>query len=127
VRSKYGKRVQQTLSVARDRDLQYVEFEERDFLAGDMLDVGRFEYIVGNPPYVPIEGLNGEEKQRYKATFDTAIGRFDLYLLFFERSSRMWMEANCQKAANGFYRLQSRVLEDLPVPVEWSETFQATL
>lgn len=41
--------------------------------------------------------------------------------------ARMWLEANCQKAANGFYRLQSRVVKDLPVPVEWSETYQATL
>ena len=41
--------------------------------------------------------------------------------------ARLWTEANCQKAANGFYRLQSRVLKDLPVPVEWSRTYQATL
>lgn len=41
--------------------------------------------------------------------------------------ARAWMEANCQKAANGFLRLQSRVLEDLPVPKKWAETYQATL
>jgi len=41
--------------------------------------------------------------------------------------ARMWLEAHCQKAANGYYRLQSRVLKDLPVPKEWAETFQATL
>jgi len=41
--------------------------------------------------------------------------------------ARMWMEANCQRAHNGYYRLQSRVLADLPVPAEWADTFQATL
>jgi adenine-specific DNA-methyltransferase len=74
------------LEAARDRGLQHVEFEERDYLSDSMLDAGEFEYIAGNPPYVPIEGLNEDEKTRYKAVFDTAIGRFDLYLLFFERS-----------------------------------------
>lgn len=74
------------LEEARERGLRHVEFEERDYLSDDMLDTGRCRYIVGNPPYVPIEGLSEEEKERYKAAFRTAVGRFDLYLLFFERS-----------------------------------------
>jgi hypothetical protein len=41
--------------------------------------------------------------------------------------ARMWMEANCQKAHNGYYRLQSRVLSELPVPKTWAESYQATL
>lgn len=62
-----------------------VDLQERDFL-GDVDDLGSFEYVIGNPPYVPIEGLDEDEKQRYRSTFDTAVGRFDLYILFFERS-----------------------------------------
>lgn len=74
------------LTRARDRKLENVEFRELDFLSAEMLEKGSFDYIVGNPPYVPIEGLDEEEKQRYKREFTTAIERFDLYLLFFERS-----------------------------------------
>lgn len=74
------------LGAAIDRGLKHVEFAERDFLANDMLDTGTFEFIIGNPPYVPIEDLNEQEKERYRSGFKTAIGRFDLYLLFFERS-----------------------------------------
>jgi len=74
---------------ARDRGLSHVELRERDFLAEDMVDAGGFDYILGNPPYVPIEGLDDDEKQRYKAAFSTAVGRFDLYLLFFERALNM--------------------------------------
>jgi SAM-dependent methyltransferase len=74
------------LADARERGLEHVTFHQRDFLADDMLEAGRFDYIVGNPPYVPIEGLDDEEKRRYKAAFSTAAGRFDLYLLFFERA-----------------------------------------
>jgi hypothetical protein len=40
------------------------------------------------------------------------------------REARVWMEANCQKAANEFFRLQTRVLENLPVPAEWAENQQ---
>jgi len=71
---------------ARERELAHVSFEERDFLADEMLDTGRFDYVIGNPPYVPIEGLSEDEKSRYRAQFQTAVERFDLYLLFFERS-----------------------------------------
>jgi len=71
---------------ARVRDLSHVDFYRQNYLDDDMLDAGWFEYIIGNPPYVPIEGLSEEEKKRYKSTFRTAVGRFDLYLLFFERS-----------------------------------------
>lgn len=74
------------LSIARGRTLQHVEFDNQDFLSPDMLDAGRFEYIIGNPPYVPIERLTEDEKRWYKTEFVTAVERFDLYLLFFERS-----------------------------------------
>lgn len=77
------------LKVAREQHQDKpVEFLERDFLK-DISDLGEFEYIVGNPPYVPIEGLDEDEKQRYKARFDTAVGRFDLYILFFEQSLKL--------------------------------------
>lgn len=77
------------LTEVRSRGLTHVEFRNQDFLATSSLDLGEFDYIVGNPPYVPIEGLSEEEKTRYKATFDTAVGRFDLYLLFFEQSLKL--------------------------------------
>lgn len=49
----------------------------------------RYDYIVGNPPYVPITGLSVEERTRYRQQYRTARGRFDLYLLFFEQALRM--------------------------------------
>ncbi|MFD1569569.1 TaqI-like C-terminal specificity domain-containing protein [Halorubrum laminariae] len=41
--------------------------------------------------------------------------------------ARAWLEANCQMAANGFYRLQTTVMEDLPVPERFGEVIQDTL
>ena len=48
-----------------------------------------FDYIIGNPPYVAIEHLDEDEKDRYRATFATAKGRFDLYFLFLERALQL--------------------------------------
>lgn len=62
-----------------------VEVAERDFLR-DVFHSGTFEYVVGNPPYVPIEGLSEAEKDRYRDEFAVAQGRFDLFALFFERA-----------------------------------------
>jgi len=49
----------------------------------------RFDYVIGNPPYVPITGLTDDERGRYRREYRTAIGRFDLYLLFFEQALRL--------------------------------------
>ncbi len=70
---------------AKQRFSRYssVVIEERDFLEPD----GRqYDYIVGNPPYVPITRLSEDEKIRYKKRYKTARMRFDLYILFFEES-----------------------------------------
>lgn len=63
--------------------VEQVQIRKGDFLVsrGE-----RYDYIVGNPPYVPITSLSAEEKDTYRAGYKTASGRFDLYLLFFEQS-----------------------------------------
>jgi SAM-dependent methyltransferase len=66
-------------------DCRNVKILKKNFLT-EADDLDEFEYVVGNPPYVPIEGLSKDEKQIYKDIFDTAIGRFDLYILFFEQA-----------------------------------------
>ncbi|WP_276270909.1 Eco57I restriction-modification methylase domain-containing protein [Haloarcula litorea] len=75
------------LGEARDRHADKpVEFLEADFLDLNTDDIGQFDYVIGNPPYVPIEGLSEAEKRQYKNNFKTAEQRFDLYILFFEQS-----------------------------------------
>lgn len=49
----------------------------------------RYDYIVGNPPYVPITALDVAERNSYRRGYATAKGRFDLYLLFFEQALRL--------------------------------------
>jgi adenine-specific DNA-methyltransferase len=49
----------------------------------------RFDYIIGNPPYVSITKLSSIERGTYRQSYSTATGRFDLYLLFFEQALRL--------------------------------------
>ena len=64
-------------------ETKQVEIREQDFLAES---TEMFDFIIGNPPYVPITALSEAEKQFFRARYETARGRFDLYLLFFERA-----------------------------------------
>jgi len=70
---------------AREKYLQFpnINIEQRDFL---LTKDDLYDYIICNPPYVPITRLSSEEKALYKQLFKTAKGRFDLYLLFFEKA-----------------------------------------
>jgi adenine-specific DNA-methyltransferase len=64
-----------------------VEIREQDFLTGRI--ESQFNFIICNPPYVPITGLSETERKIYRKLYRTARGRFDLYLLFFERAARL--------------------------------------
>jgi adenine-specific DNA-methyltransferase len=66
--------------------LSSVTIRNEDFLAQRE---ELFDYIIGNPPYVPITGLSDIERSSYRKRYRTAIGRFDLYLLFFEQALRL--------------------------------------
>lgn len=69
----------------RFADVSNVEVRCADFLQQTR---ERFDYVVGNPPYVAITALDEEERRRYRGTYQTAVGRFDLYTLFFEEALR---------------------------------------
>ncbi|MFI5363236.1 MAG: Eco57I restriction-modification methylase domain-containing protein [Elusimicrobiota bacterium] len=62
-----------------------IEIREADFLV-DAKE--KFDFIVGNPPYVSIGHLSLQEKEEYRTRYSTARGRFDLYMLFFEQALR---------------------------------------
>jgi len=66
--------------------LPQVEIRQADFLQPSL---ERFDFIIGNPPYVSILELSDAERLQYRHAYQTASGRFDLYSLFFEQALRM--------------------------------------
>lgn len=51
-----------------------------------LAEPGKFDFIVGNPPYVRLENLSQELLSEYKNKFITIGKRTDLYIPFFEHS-----------------------------------------
>lgn len=50
---------------------------------------GGFDVVIGNPPYVRIQGIKSfqeAESLYYEQNYDSAIKRYDLYVLFMERA-----------------------------------------
>ena len=70
-------------AAAEFRGNDKVAIRHSDFLTGS---IEPFDFIIGNPPYVSIYNFSEKEKREYRAAYETARGRFDLYLLFFEQA-----------------------------------------
>jgi type I restriction-modification system DNA methylase subunit len=54
----------------------------------EIMDVGGFDVVIGNPPYLRIQGLQEYFDNQiiyHQAKYKSAVKRFDLYLLFIER------------------------------------------
>lgn len=45
-----------------------------------------FDIVIANPPYVRVDDLPGNDREIYKEIFKTAVGKYDLYYLFFEKA-----------------------------------------
>ncbi|MBW5381734.1 Eco57I restriction-modification methylase domain-containing protein [Brachyspira pilosicoli] len=53
----------------------------------DIMKSGGFDIVIGNPPYVQIQGMEKELKEGYKeANYKNYISTGDIYQLFFEKS-----------------------------------------
>ena len=54
----------------------------------EIMSVGGFDAIIGNPPYLRIQGLQekyGNQINYFVSNYQSAIKRFDIYLLFIEK------------------------------------------
>ncbi len=53
----------------------------------DIMNSGGFDVIIGNPPYIRIQGLKTNyenESLYYEQNFTSAVGKYDIYVLFIE-------------------------------------------
>lgn len=64
--------------------------EHRDFLLGEFAT--RFDFVIGNPPYVRIEDVPRSVLREYRARFSTLSHRADLYIAFIERGLNLLAE-----------------------------------
>ena len=80
-------------SIAKEKFRKYpsVRIERKDFLLDNVpnKETISYNYAISNPPYVPITKISEKKKERYRSSYKAARGRFDLYLLFFERAFQL--------------------------------------
>lgn len=53
----------------------------------------KFDYIIGNPPYIEFKKLRSEFKQYYNANYNSASGKYDIYVVFIERAINLLTES----------------------------------
>ncbi len=71
-------------------DGRLVKAIEDRVLASVLKNYFRYDFVVGNPPYVRIELIPEDLRAHYKILYESATGRFDLYMLFIERGIK-WL------------------------------------
>ena len=47
---------------------------------------GGFDVVIGNPPYIKIQNIDNNQAEILKKKYTTATGKFDMYVLFIEKS-----------------------------------------
>jgi len=73
-------------------DYTYASFlEEQEEI--DAIKQKKFDFVVGNPPYVRVQILDVKTREYLKKEYKTTIGKFDIYIPFIERGID-WLKEN---------------------------------
>ena len=83
---KCGNSLIDSKAVAGDKSFNWQEQFPKVF------EKGGFDVVIGNPPYLRVQGLRenfGKESEYYENKFESATGRFDVYILFIEKSFQL--------------------------------------
>ena len=76
------------ISIFRTNSLELISNKDSKRIQG--IKLMKFDYIVGNPPYIDVKRMDKRTKNLCKSNFpNVAIGKFDIYACFMELSSRM--------------------------------------
>lgn len=67
-------------------DGRLIKSIEDIFLAALLKNEQKYDFVVGNPPYVPIQTLDSQQKKQLESNYKSVqSGNYDLYLPFLER------------------------------------------
>jgi len=62
-------------------------------LAAILKNYVKYDFVVGNPPYVRIQLLPKDKREYYKQIYQTPTANYDLYIIFIERGVQ-WLNPN---------------------------------
>jgi type I restriction-modification system DNA methylase subunit len=84
---------------------------------------GGFDIVIGNPPYVSTKTIEDIQKKYFVSNFETAVGQFDLYGLFIEKSIKTLKEngklgfitSNTYFSNKDFIQLRKFILDNISI------------
>ena len=82
-KQKYKKQIDELISQVTDG---HKDFDFEVYFSEVFHEKKGFDVLLENPPYVRVDDLDSSLKARYKSVYKTAVGKYDLYYLFFEKS-----------------------------------------
>jgi len=71
-------------------DGKLIKSVEDILLAAILKNYVRYDFVVGNPPYVRIQTLPPESREKYRDVYETTTGNYDIYIPFVERGIK-WL------------------------------------
>lgn len=77
---------QKILTDFKNHDYTTTELFFYKIYFADVLDNGGFDVVIGNPPYLRVQGIDRQISEIYKKQFKSATGSYDLYVLFCEKA-----------------------------------------
>lgn len=76
-------------------DVQRVNAFDWELEFEEVMENGGFDAVIGNPPYLRIQGLQeyfGNQIKYFIGNYQSAVKRFDIYLLFIEKGFKLLAE-----------------------------------
>lgn len=92
-------RIYRTDSLEKPTQKQIIDYSHAAFLEEqeeiDAIKNKKFDFVVGNPPYVRVHQIDKKDKEAYSKNYKSATGIYDLYVLFIERGIN-WLTDNAK-------------------------------
>ena len=85
LRKQINQKIRQLLDSAESFAGYNIDFDFKLFFSEVWHQKNGFDVVIGNPPYVRVQGIDKESKELFKRLYSSATGKYDLYVLFLEK------------------------------------------
>ena len=90
ISQEHTEKTKQNLQKLSEKEIKKFNAITDDFCFHDFGE--KFDFVIGNPPYVRIQNLNGRKELLQKSFITASNGSIDLYFCFFERALKLLKE-----------------------------------
>jgi len=89
LRTQINSKIRELLDSAEQFAGYKIDFDFKLFFSEVWREKGGFDVVIGNPPYVRVQGIDKISKDVFKKLYFSATGKYDLYVLFLEKGDKI--------------------------------------